>query len=346
MPVTKVQNGRFQINESLSEEEIKFLVECKELKFLQCAGKVYGSAWERLNNLLFSQRPEVNLRVYGFYSSYDLTFLKQMSNVQDLEIDGLMNATGIESISALKNLKSLSISIYNLDNFDFLSDIPEDLEVLGLGATRSKKPTLDLLARFKNLKKVYIEGHQKNIEILGTLKNLEDVTLRSITTNDLSYLMPLKKMWSLDIKLGGITNLEALRGMTNIKYLELWQIRKLSDISVISSLTGLQYLFLQSLSNVTTLPDFKNLTNLRRILLDNMKGLLDISSLEFCPSLEEFIHYAAKNMEPEDYLPLLNNPSLKQVLCGVNSKKKFNMIKEMAEQREIHQWDRSEFGFI
>jgi len=40
--------------------------------------------------------------------------------------------------------------------------------------------------------------------------------------------------------------LSAIADKESIKYLELWQIRGLGDIGVVSSLSGLQFLFVQS----------------------------------------------------------------------------------------------------
>jgi hypothetical protein len=92
------------------------------------------------------------------------------------------------------------------------------------------------------LRKLYIEGQQNGIAVLGELQGLEDVTLRSISTPGLEYVSNLPRLLSLDIKLGGIQNLSAISGKQSIKYLELWQIKGLSDISVVSSLTGLPFL--------------------------------------------------------------------------------------------------------
>ena len=121
--------------------------------------------------------------------------------------------------------------------------------------------------------KVYIEGQQNGIGVLADLQELKDVTLRSISTPDIEYIAKLLRLWSLDIKLGGIQSLSAISGKESIKYLELWQIRALSDIGVVSSLNGLQYLFLQALRNVSRIPDLSALTNLRRIHFEKMKGL-------------------------------------------------------------------------
>jgi hypothetical protein len=135
--------------------------------------------------------------------------------------------------------------------------------------------------------------------------------------------------------------------MENIKYLELWQIKGLSDLHVISSLTGLQYLFLQSLRQVVALPPLDRLRKLRRILLDNMKGLNDISSLEYAPVLEEFIHWGAQNMQPEDYLPLLRNRTLKRVSIGFGSDRKNNRFNDLLREHDIETSPRwKEFVFV
>jgi hypothetical protein len=142
-------------------------------------------------------------------------------------------------------------------------------------------------------------------------------------------------MWSLDIKLGGTNNLCAIEGMENIKYLELWQIRELSDIEVVSSLVGLQFLFLQSLRRVTALPSLNRLGKLRRIYLENMSGLEDVSSLEYAAALKEFIHVSAHNMQPGDYIPLFRNPNLKRAIVGFGSDKKNNLFQELMREHNI-----------
>ena len=113
------------------------------------------------------------------------------------------------------------------------------------------------------MRKLYVEGQQNGIEVIADLQELEDVTLRSISTPGVEYVARLPRLWSLEIKLGSTQNLSAIAGKESIEYLEVWQIRGLSDISAVSSLSGLQYLFLQALRNVTSLPDLSRLNNER-----------------------------------------------------------------------------------
>jgi hypothetical protein len=331
-------NDRINFEGALTGRDVQRIVGDRDLKVLQCSSPVNMKTWDLLNNEFFPKRPEVELRVYGFYSQVcDLTFASQMSNVRHFSADCLMDAVGLDHIASMDGLESLGIGIYHLDNFDFLNQVTPRLKKIFLGRTKSSKPDCSPLSRFDSLEKIYLEGQRKNIEVLSGLEDLREVTLRSISTPGLDYLRPLQRLWSLDIKLGGIQDLSAIQGMENIKYLELWQIRALEDISVISNLPGLQYFFMQSLRRVAELPSLMENGRLRRISLENMKGLKDIRSLETAPALREFLHTSAQNMQPEDYLPLLRNPSLERAAVWFGSDKKNSRFNALLREYKIEQ---------
>jgi len=282
---------------------------------------------------LFSARPDVQFRVYGHYTDEcDLRLVTWVPHVRDFAADSLTRAHHVDAIGELPQLRRLSLGIYENDSFDVLGAVSPALESLSLGATRSKKPDLAVLARFASLRQIYIEGHTKNIDVLAELTMLEDVTLRSTTTQDLGLLAPLKRMWSLDIKLGGTTNLEAIRGMPGIKYLELWQIRGLQDVSVISDLPGLQNVFLQALPLVRSLPSLDSLHHLRRLVVESMKGLRDLSVLETAPALEEFAYIDALGKDPTLLLPALRNPNVRRVSAGFGSQRKNDQFEELRDK--------------
>jgi hypothetical protein len=342
-----VSKGRVDFKCSLTRNEVDSLVSDAQLKILQTCDSVDDTTWEMLNERLFTLRPEVELRVYGFYSSEcDLSFLAYLTNLHHFSADCLMRAKGIERVADLPMLESLSVGIDNLENFDFLANLSERyLRKLSLGRTKSKKPSLGHLKRFGELRRLYVEGQEKEIEAISKLSCLEDLTLRSITIGDLDFIRDLKSLWSLDIKLGGTNNLAALAGIDRIKYLELWQVRGLKDISVISTMRGLQYLFLQSLPHVANLPDFSNLRALRRVVLDSMKGLQDIRGLARAPALEEFMHIAAQGLEPTHYADLLTSKTLKRIGVGFGSTRKNKEFLDQARHMGIESYGRSQFVF-
>lgn len=337
---------RVEFFDGLTEREVHDLTTNPNLRTLQTARPVSPQTWELLNRSLFATRPDVELRVYGFYSSTcDLSFVKGMTNVRRFAADCLMRAVGIEHLAALEYLEELSIGVFNLDSFDFLTALPPGIKSLFLGATKSKKPRLDGLRQFRSLRTLYIEGQQRGIEVIAELHDLEDITLKSVTIPGVECVALLPRLWSLDIKLGGIQDLSAIANKESIKYLELWQIKGLADISVISSLSGLQYLFLQSLRHVTSIPDLSRLNKLRKIVLENMKGLTDVSGIGTAPVLEEFLHVSAQGFLPKQYWELLNKPSLRQAHIGFCSQRKNEQFESLVRQSGRSQYQRTEFVF-
>jgi hypothetical protein len=265
--------------------------------------------------------------------------------LRKLWADCLRNAKGIESINKIQNIEILGVGIFELDNFDFLDKITPTLKELYLHQTRSKKPKIDSISRFKNLEYLYLEGQSKGIEGIEKLKGLKKIVLRSISTENLDYLTGQNNLWSVDIKLGGIKNFDALKTLPNLKYLELWQIRDLADLSFISSLEPLQNLFIQSLRNVEKLPPLDRLKKLRRIYLENLKGLKHLNSLRHIENLKEFVYVLAQNQEPENLKPVLDNPSVKSVLCRFGSDKKNDTFDNLVRKagKGIYKW--SEFNY-
>ena len=62
------------------------------------------------------------------------------------------------------------------------------------------------------------------------MTSLEELTLGSITLPDLVLLLPLENLLALDIKLGGTSDLALLPRVGQLRYVELWMIKGLSDI--------------------------------------------------------------------------------------------------------------------
>jgi hypothetical protein len=325
---------RAEFDDSASADAFRELTKQPRLKVLQCSAPVRSVVWKLVNQHFCAARPDVQLRVYGHYSSEcDLTFAALLTNVRRFAADCLMHASGVEAIAEIPGLESLSLGIFELTNFSVLERLSPGLKSLSLGATRSKKPSLAPLNKFRSLQVLLIEGHSKDIEILSELPELEDVTLRSVTTPDLSYLASLTKLWSLDLKLGGIRDFTGIEGKKSIKYLELWQVRDLQDISVVGTLTGLQNLFLQSLPHVSAFPELRDLVALRRVVVVNLKGLGDFTALRTAPALEEFALLEGNKQTPEQLLPVLSNPRVQRVCAYFGSNRK---NKSFAHLRQEH----------
>ena len=250
----------------------------------------------------FAAHPGFTLRAYGSYdgSIRDLEFLRFFPTLRHLSVDAMWDS---------------------LASLDGLRHLPADLESLVVGETRAR---LDLapLARFGELRTLYLEGQTRGIDVISGLRALDDLTLRSITLPDLSLLLPLTGLRSLDLKLGGTRELALLPRIGQLRYLELWMIKGLRDLSAIAGVETLRSLFLQALPQVRALPDLSRLASLRRIHLETMKGLTDLSPLASAPALEEVLLLDQRQLTPDDLRPLVGLPRLRAVTPGLGSLRK------------------------
>lgn len=268
---------------------------------IQISSRLTDDDFHRLADFM-ADYPHIRLRVYGGYdgSITDLDFLRFFPKLRRFSVD----------------------AIYELPSLDGIGHLSEELEDLLIGWTRSKRFSLRNLAKFRRLRTLYLEGQQKEIEAIGALEALEDLTLRSITLPDLSALVPLRRLTSLDIKLGGTHELALLPQIGRLTYLELWRIHGVEDVSPLAEIETLERFFLQTLKGVTTLPSFVRSRGLRSVALDTMKGITDLAPIAQAPNLEHLRLIQMCQLEPEALRPFIGHPTLKDGTWGLCSDRK------------------------
>jgi hypothetical protein len=246
--------------------------------------------------------PHVRLRVYGGYddSITDLDFLRFFPKLRRFSVD----------------------AFYDLPSLDGIALLSDELEDLLIGSTRSKRFSLRNLRKFRRLRTLYLEGQQKDFEAVGELEGLEDLTLRSITVPDLSALLPLRKLSSLDIKLGGTRDVSLLPQIGALTYVELWRIRGIEDVSCLADVPTLERFFLQTLKGVTALPSLARSQKLHSVALDTMKGITDLTPIADAPNLERLMLIQMCHLEPEALRPLIGHPTLRDGTWGLCSDRK------------------------
>jgi hypothetical protein len=254
-------------------------------------------------------QPNVGLRAYGSYDGTitDLEFLKHFPWLRSFAADALFSS--LRSLDGLRHLES-------------------GLESLVIGQTKTKLD-LQVLRQFGELRELHIEGQTKGIDTVSLLTSLEEITLRSITLPDLALLLPLRRLNALNLKLGGTRDLELLPRIGELRYLELWMVKGLTDVAGTARLPTLRYLFLQSLARVTTLPSFAESTDLRRIHLETMKGLTAIAPVGTAPALESLVVVDCRQFGPQDFEPLVGHPTLRSARIGTGSQKRNDAINNL-----------------
>jgi len=246
---------------------------------------------------LLERHPQAGLRAYGGYdgSIRDLSFLSHFPRSRRFQID-----------------------VYELQNLDGLEHLPDDVDVLGIGETR-RRIGLDQLARFRQLRSLYVAKHARGLEVVSQLTGLEALTLRSITLDGLDILLPLERLTTLDLKLGGTRDLTQLPKVGRLRYVELWMIRGLHDLDAVADLEHLEFLFLQSLPKVDRLPSLRRCINLRRVHLETMKGLTDLRPVADAPDLEELLIVDMPHLNPDDLSCFVGHPTLRGASVGLGS---------------------------
>ena len=171
--------------------------------------------------------------------------------------------------------------------------------------------------------------------MLSELTSLEDLTLRSITLPDLSLLVSMRNLLSLAIKLGSTRDLSLLPEIGKLRYLELWMIRGLHDISAVGKIRTLQYLFLQALRRVERVPSLRDLHLLRRIHLETMKGLSDLRPIADAPALEELLMIDMPHLQPDAFRPFVGHETLKAASIGLGSDRKNTALKGVLDLPDV-----------
>jgi len=273
---------------------------CRIVQFAIMTGPPLTEADFQLVAGFLRQYPDIPFRVYGGNPALkDLDFLRHFPFVKKFQVD-----------------------VWDLESLDGLRFLPDDLERLAVGSTKSKRQSLRFLQRFPALKQLFLESHSKDFDAVGSLMQLETLGLRSITLPDLSVLTRLGRLKSLAIKLGGTKDLSLLHQIGKLRYLELWMIRGLADLSSLGGLECLQYLVLETLKHVQALPSFRKLRLLRRVRLLNMKGLRDLSGISEAPALEDLVVFEMRHLTADAFRPFVGHPALRTVSVGLGSRSK------------------------
>jgi hypothetical protein len=246
------------------------------------------------------ERPDIRLRAYqsGAAEFTDLDFLQFFPFIRKLSIDCFW--------------------LSNIEGFQYVRELDE----FTFGQTKSKAHSLNFLARFPTLRKLYLDGHKKGIEVLAGLPKIESLTLRSITLPDLDLLVKLPRLQRLEIILGGTVNIRALRDLERLKFLRLCLIKNLRDVSVIEKMHSLEAIQLRALRNVTELPSFRELRHLREVYLETMKGLVDIRSVAEAESLETLSLIEMTAIDPKLLRSFVGHPALREFTAGLGSLKR------------------------
>lgn len=159
---------------------------------------------------------------------------------------------------------------------ELLGQKPEEVKTLIVyGYVKSAE--LSFLTDYPNVEKLILSGEFANVDDINSLKKLNWLCLYLEANTPLGGLkIPALTSFSLRKKL--CEGWEKLL-TESLEYLELSDIRGLSDISFVEELTGLRKLYLNSLSGVEKLPDLSKTPSLYGLKIYELHKLNDLEIL-------------------------------------------------------------------
>lgn len=331
----------------LSFTDIQELVNNKTLHTLQTDKPVCQYNCELLEEEFFSKRKDVSFRMYGFYGKEcDISNISLIPSLKHFYADCLKSCKGLEALTELQNLETLSIGIEDLTSFEFLKSVNPKLKVLNLGKTKSSKPDLSVISHFPELADLTVCGHKNGFRSISSLTSLTNLCFYRCSNPNLSWLGELENLNRLDVSLGGATELNDIALAKNIKYLGLCWIRGLENIEFISEMANLQRLKLDRLNQVKVLPNFKKLKKLKWLTISDLKSLASLEAIGASASIE-MLSGSCGNLKPVDFKVAFQSDSLKYASIYFPSEKKEREFNELAEKHNVavssEKW---EFQFV
>lgn len=279
-------------------EKIDRLLINKELKdgklvIVQFSDKVYSDKLlAELNELCLEYDDNFSIRFYGHHQgSFDGKTLLKLPNIKALWLDCLMKVDNLEVLTELKKLRRLSLGVFELKETEiFQADNLNNLKELIIGETRTKALNLQYLENYKNLNFLIINGHTKNIDVVGKRTELEYLGLNSISKVKLNFVNKLKRLKSLHFILGGRENLDEIEE-NEIETLEINRVRAFNSFKNISNFKKLKSLVIEDQIQLRDLYFDKEIPTLTDFKLINCKTFRSLIGLERLSRLKQLRIY-------------------------------------------------------
>ena len=215
--------------------------------------------------------------------------LKDLENLQWLDLSDCESLNSVDALKDLKNLQRLDLSrCYNLTSIDGLKDL-KNLKWLDLSRCYNLT-SIDGLKDLMNLPGLNLASCVRltSIDGLKDLKNLQQLELtdcESLTSVD--ALKDLKNLQRLDLsRCYNLTSIDGLKDLKNLQRLDLIDCESLTSVDALKDLKNLQWLDLSGCYNLTSIDGLKDLKNLTWLDLTGCKSLTSVDALKDLKNLQ------------------------------------------------------------
>lgn len=243
---------------------------------------------QKVNDLCKVASRNLCVRFYGHYETgLDCAVLEYLPDVKTLYLDCLNSVINFAELRNLNSLENLNIGIYKLDEKDFLSwDNLNMVSSLSLSETQKNDFDLKYLAQYRNLASLFLSGHTKSIDIIGSTSRLSELTLSIPSKAPIGFVNQLSELKKLRLVLGGRANLDEIHTF-GIEELEIVRVRGFSSFDNISEFVKLKSLLLEDQIQIEKISFIKELPRLDDLRILNCKKLVQLDGVRYLPVLHQ-----------------------------------------------------------
>ena len=278
---------------------LSFAIESWSFPSIDFSKPVQSKALLKVVNILckiFGKRLPIRFFSYD-NTAFDASVLEHLPDVQWLKVDCLQEISNSERIFELSKLKKLSFGVYNYDNPNFLHQLSLDkIEQLSISETKKRNFDLSPLSEGKQIRSLLVEGHTKNIEAIGELKNLETLRLWSIgKKTSLEFVSKIPKLDSIEIVLGGRQNIDEI-SLPFLREMRISLVRGFNELGDLSRFPKLKHLRIENQIKLQSI-SFPT-PNLTKLWIVNCKSLSALTNLEYLQNIK-LVHCAQTSLDYE-----------------------------------------------
>ena len=253
------RGGVLNLYGNLTEDDCRRIAGHEKVTQVQFGTHLHVSTatWQALDAHVFTNHPDAVLR-YGWhargYGRVELGSLEHLPALHALTVTVQADLTPVRTHGGLTRLG------------------------VGDGGT-----SLHPIAGLASIRSLWLSKDARDqAEVLGTLPQLDDLTLSGIAAQDLSYLQPAHRLQSLALWFGGSRSLVDLPSIPALRRVDIWRTRNLQidDLAALNDIAALDTLALRELPRITALTWLTNptLTNLE-LDLKKLDRLTDLTGL-------------------------------------------------------------------
>jgi len=272
--------------------------------------------------------------------------LETLTSLEELKINSYKSDINYDPINNLINLKSLEISIEDLQKSSNVFSNLKNLKKLYLYVNTVPQSIFNEIKRLKNLEYLDLTVDSSNESTLPSLKkltklselHLENVKLSQTSVDDMNKLTNIKKLLLDNMDFSGLTA-DSWKSFTKLNELSIVNCKLSQDvIDAIASFSNVKSLNLRDVDlKELNLDSWKSLTNLSELYLSNvelsqsnMDSIGNINSIELLimtRCTEDFDSKSLKNLDKLNEIQIsisgktlpsfiYNIPNLKKLICS------------------------------